>query len=154
MGLIVVNGVFRSVSGKGSVSAEGTVSGSVTIAAASLDTKNARRDEHLRSADFFGSDDNPDITFTANSIRPSSGGAASGGAAVDGTLTVRGNSRPLSFEAAVSAHGDAAPSGHRVSEIWLDAEVRVNRADFGLTWNFLGTMSVNSVITVHAVFIR
>ena len=46
-----------------------------------------------------------------------------------GALTVRGRTRPLSFDAAASAQGD---------EIWLDAEVHVNRADFGLTWNLLG----------------
>jgi polyisoprenoid-binding protein YceI len=141
MGLISVNGVFREVTGKGTVSGDGTVNGSVTIASASIDTKNARRDTHLRSADFFNSDDNPDITFTANSIRPSGRGVA-----VAGTLTVRGNGRPLSFDAAASTHGD--------SESWLDAEIRVDRGDFGITWNVLGTMSMISTITVHAVFTR
>ena len=43
---------------------------------------------------------------------------------------------------------------YTVSEIWLDAEVRINRADFGLTWNWLGAVSATSTLTVHAVFIR
>jgi polyisoprenoid-binding protein YceI len=45
---------------------------------------------------------------------------------VTGALTVRDHTRPLSFDAAASAQGDG--------EIWLDAEVHINRADFGLTW--------------------
>jgi polyisoprenoid-binding protein YceI len=51
-GLVPVNGVFREVSGNGTVSPDGEVSGTVTVAAASIDTKNTRRDTHLRSADF------------------------------------------------------------------------------------------------------
>ena len=52
-GLVPVNGVFREVRGHGTVSADGRVSGTVAVAAASIDTRNTRRDTHLRSADFF-----------------------------------------------------------------------------------------------------
>jgi polyisoprenoid-binding protein YceI len=65
---------------------------------------------------------------------------------VTGALTVRGRTRPLSFAAAVSLRDDA--------EICLDAEVPVNRADFGLTWNQLGLVSMNNTLTIHAVFTR
>jgi polyisoprenoid-binding protein YceI len=140
-GLVRVNGVFREVSGNGTVSPDGEVSGTVTVAAASIDTKNKKRDTHLRSADFFDSGSHPDITFTAAGIRPSGQGVA-----VAGALTVRGRTRPLSFDAAASVHGDG--------EIWIDAEVVINRADFGLTWNQLGMVSMNSTLTVHAVFTR
>ena len=140
-GLIPVNGVFREVSGNGTVSPEGEATGTLTIAAASIDTKNTRRDTHLRSADFFDSGNHRDITFTANRIRPSSQGVI-----VTGALTVRGRTRPLSFDAATSVHGDG--------EIWLDAKVRINRTDFGLTWNALGMVPATSTLTVHAVFSR
>ena len=63
-----------------------------------------------------------------------------------GVLTVRGRTRRLSFDAVASVQGDG--------EIWLDAVVRINRADFGLTWNWLGAVSAISTLTVHAVFIR
>ena len=129
MGLIPVNGVFREVSG------------TVTVAAASIDTKNAKRDTHLRSADFFDSDNHPDITFTADDIQ-----ASGQGAMVTGTLTVHGRTRPLAFDAVASVQGDGG--------IWLDAEVHVNRADFGLTWNQLGRVAVNNTIIIHAVFAR
>ncbi len=62
-----------------------------------------------------------------------------------GALTVLGRTRPLSFAAAASVQGD---------EIWLDAEVHVNRADFGLTWNLLGMVSMNTILTIHAASTR
>ena len=139
MGLIPVKGVFREVRGKGTVSADGAVSGTVRVSAASIDTENTRRDTHLRSTDFFDSDNNPDITFIVDGIRPSGESVA-----VTGALTVRDRTRPLSFEAAASVLGDG--------EIWLDAEIHVNRGDFGLAWNFLGMASMNNILTIHAVF--
>ena len=141
MGLIPVNGVFRDVSGNGAIAADGEVSGTVTVAAASIDTKNTRRDAHLRSADFFDSGNHPDITFTADDIQPSGRGVA-----VTGMLTVRGRTRPLSFDAAASVRADGG--------IRVDAEVHVHRADFGLTWNRMGMISMTNTLTIHAVFTR
>jgi hypothetical protein len=63
---------------------------------------------------------------------------------VTGALTVRGRTRRLSFDAAASVPGDG--------EVWLDAEVHINRADFGLTWNLMGMASMNNSFTIHAVF--
>jgi len=140
-GLVRVHGVFRKVSGNGAVGPDGEVSGTVTVAAASIDTKNTRRDTHLRSATFFDSGHHPDITFTADGIQPSGQGVA-----VTGLLTVRDHTRPLSFEATASVQGDG--------EVWLDAEVHVNRAEFGLTWNPMGLISVDNTLTIHAVFTR
>ena len=141
MGLIPVSGVFGEVSGTGTVAADGKVSGTVTVAAASIDTKNTRRDTHLRSADFFDSGNHPDITFTADDIQ-----ASDQGAMVTGTLTVHGRTRPLVFDVVASVQGDGG--------IWLDAEVHVNRADFGLTWNRMGMVSMNNTLIIHAVFTR
>src|SRR5262249_49826037 len=84
-GLAPVKGVFGTISGTGTVSPDGKVSGILTVAAASIDTKNSRRDTHLRSADFFDSATYPNITFTADAIRPSANGVT-----VSGALTVRG----------------------------------------------------------------
>ena len=140
-GLLRVNGVFREVSGNGTVSPDGEVSGILTVAATSIDTRNGRRDRHLRSADFFDSDNYPDITFTVEGIRPSGHGVT-----VTGVLSIRDRARPLSFDAAA-----AVPGG---SEVWLDAEVLINRADFGLTWNLMGLVAMDSTLTVHAVFTR
>ena len=140
-GLVPVKGVFREIAGHGSVSADGAVRGTIRVAAASIDTGNKRRDTHLRSADFFDSANNPNITFTTDGIRPSGQGVA-----VTGVLTVRDRTRPLAFEAAATFP--------EFGEICLDAEVHVNQVDFGLTWNLLGTVSKDNTLTIHAVFTR
>jgi polyisoprenoid-binding protein YceI len=67
--------------------------------------------------------------------------------AVTGTLTVRGRTRPLSVDSAATVRQD-------YGEIWLDAEVPVNRADFGMSWNVMGMASMRNILTVHAVFTR
>jgi polyisoprenoid-binding protein YceI len=139
-GLRPLTGVFLQVTGNGTVSAAGEVTGTITVAAGSIDTKNKQRDKHLRSADFFDIATHPDFTFAVEDIRP-----ASGGVRVTGGLTVRGRTRPVSFDATVSSLD---------GEVWLDGEVPVNRADFGLTWNRLGIASMNNTIVVHAVFTR
>lgn len=141
MGLLAVKGVFRDLSGHGTVSADGTVTGTITVAAASVDTRNTRRDTHLRSAEIFDSADHPDITFTADGIRPSSRGVT-----VTGALTVRGHTQPLSFEAVASNPGDG--------EVWLDAAARIDRTEFGLTWKGDGIASKTCSLTIHAVFTR
>jgi polyisoprenoid-binding protein YceI len=139
-GLVPVKGVFREVTGTGTVSAAGDATGTITVAARSIDTKNKKRDEHLRSADFFDVARTPDITFAVEQVTPSAEGVT-----VSGALTVRDRTRPVSFAARVS--GDEA-------QVVLDGEIEVNRADFGLTWNQLGMASMNNTITVHAVFTR
>ncbi len=58
-GMVTVKGTFTGVSGEGEVRPDGTVRGAVTLDAASLDTKHTKRDEHLRSADFFDVEHHP-----------------------------------------------------------------------------------------------
>ena len=139
-GLLPVRGVFGQVTGHGTVTPAGQVAGTLTIAAGSIDTKNKMRDKDLRSAKLFDIASHPDITYTVDGIQP-----AGGGARVTGSLTVRGRTRPLAFDATVSAAPD---------EVRLDAEVPVNRADFGLTYSPLRMASLHNTITVHAVFTR
>ena len=107
------------------MSPQGEVRGTVTVASASVDTKNGQRDKHLRSDDFFSSDAHPDITFTVDGITPSGEGVT-----VSGTLKVRDRTKQLSFAAAAAASGEG--------EIAIDAQVHVNRADFGMTWKQMG----------------
>jgi polyisoprenoid-binding protein YceI len=145
-GLRPLHGVFRQVSGSGTVTTAGDVSGVVTVAAGSIDTKNSIRDKHLRSADFFDIASHPDLTFAVDGVAPDDGATpADGRVRVTGSLTVRGRTRPASFGATVSATDD---------EVRLDGELRVNRTDFGLTWNRMGIASVDNTIVVHAVFTR
>jgi polyisoprenoid-binding protein YceI len=138
--LLPLHGIFREVSGNGTVTAAGNASGVITVGAGSIDTRNPRRDNHLRSADFFDVANHPDFTYAADSVS-----LADGGARITGRLTVRGRTLPAPFDARVCITD---------GEVWLDGQLQVNRADFGLTWNFLGIASVHNTIGVHAVFTR
>jgi polyisoprenoid-binding protein YceI len=139
-GLLPVRGVFGQVTGNGTVTEAGQVTGTLTVAAGSVDTKSKARDKDLRSAKLFDIANHPDITYTVDGMRP-----AGEGVRVTGSLTVRGRTRPLSFDAKVSA---------TAGEVELDAAVPVNRADFGLTYSPLRMASLHNTITVHAVFTR
>jgi len=140
-GMVTVKGVFGQASGQGTVTPAGEVSGTLTVHAASIDTKNKKRDTHLRSADFFDSDTYPDITFTVDRASPSGQGVT-----VSGSLTVRDRTRPVTFDAQVSLIS--------AGEMSLDAEVQVDRSEFGLAWNRLGMASMHNTIIVRAVFTR
>src|SRR5438045_8829877 len=73
-GLRPLDGGFHQVTGNGTVTAAGEVSGVVTVAAQSIDTKNSTRDKHLRSADFFDVATHPDLTFAVDGVAPAAGG--------------------------------------------------------------------------------
>jgi len=140
-GLVPVKGTFGEVSGEATITPSGEVTGTITVGAASVSTKNKKRDEHLRSADFFNSEVYPHIVFTAQQVTVSDDGAT-----ITGTLQVRDKTVPLTFPATVAAIGD--------DSIVLDAQVHVDRTDFGLTWNQLGMSSNQNALTLHAVLAR
>jgi polyisoprenoid-binding protein YceI len=138
----VVDAKPSTIAGRSAASSPcGEVTRTITVAARSIDTKQKRRDDHLRSADFFDVDSYPVITFTVDKII-----AAGTGLTVSGQLSVRGRTRRVSFDLSVS-HFDG-------NEAHLDGELHVNRADFSLTWNRLGMASVSNIVTVQAVFTR
>ena len=138
--LLPLRGVFGQVSGHGTITEAGDASGVITVRAESVDTKNPTRDKHLRSADFFDVANHQELTFAADSVTPTDDGVR-----VAGTLTVRDRTNPASFDATVSTAD---------REIVLDGALKVNRADYGLTWNFIGIAAMDAVIAVHAVFTR
>jgi polyisoprenoid-binding protein YceI len=140
-GLVPVTGIFREVSGEGSIGPEGEVSGTLRVTAASIDTGNGRRDQHLRSADFFDSAQHQDMTFTLHGIEP-----AGPEVTLTGALTIRGRTRPLSLAATLTVVDGAG--------LRLEAETPVNRAAFGLTWNLLGAIPMDNTLTVCAVLFR
>jgi polyisoprenoid-binding protein YceI len=140
-GLAPVKGVFGDLEGNAVVSPTGEVTGQIAVATGTLDTKNAKRDTHLRSDDFFLSEKYPAITFSLEKITP-----AGEGATVSGTLTVRDRSHPISFPVTATLSSDGA--------VVLDATIQVDRSEFGLTWNQLGMASMKNTVTIHAVFTK
>lgn len=141
-GLVTVKGAFAAVAGQGEVRADGSAVGTLTLDVASLDTGNAKRDTHLRSAHFFDADHHPEVTFAVRSAELRDGDAVH----VVGQLTVRGISRPLSFTARLV---DARPDA-----LTLTGEFTVDRAAFGMGWNQLGMIRGLTSVTASLRFTR
>jgi len=141
-GMVPVRGTFGTVSGQGTVGEDGSVSGQLVIDAASLDTKNKKRDTHLRSADFFNVEKYPSVTVTVDS-------AVLDGSSLKctGTMEAAGKSVPISFTATVESTGADA--------VALKAVLPMARSTFGMTWQQLPGMVKDAAAgTVTARFVR
>ena len=103
-------------------------SGTLTIKAASLETHDERRDEHLRSADFFDAATYPELRFESRRIEREHGNDYR----IIGDLTVRGITREVELKAEVTGPVRDPMAGERLG---LSAETKINRKDFGLNWN-------------------
>ena len=95
-----VKGRFTQVTGAAVISAAGEATGTITVAAASVDTEVKKRDDHLRSADFFDAGQYPDISVSITSVTLADDGES---ATFSGTLTVRDQTRPVTISGKVSA---------------------------------------------------
>jgi len=100
----------------------------VTIKTASIDTHNERRDNHLRSADFFAADSFPTITFKSTKVTP----GAEGKMKIDGDLMIRGISRAVTLDASFLGSGSMGPMGKIAG--W-EANTTINRKDFNVLWD-------------------
>ncbi len=98
-----------------------------TIEAASIDTGVADRDNHLRSADFLDVEKHPHISFSSRSVEK-----AGSDYRVQGDLTIRGTTRPVTLEVEALGSGKDPWGNQRMG---FAARATVNRKDFGLTWN-------------------
>lgn len=100
---------------------------SVTIDAVSVDTDNEKRDGHLRSADFFETETFPTITFVSTKVK-----AQKDGLKVIGNLTIKG----VTKEVTLDVEGPSGPVDFMgTKKMAATASTRINRTDFGLTWN-------------------
>jgi polyisoprenoid-binding protein YceI len=140
-GLVKVKGRFSRVAGVAMVSAGGDIRGSLTVEARSIDTGHHKRDEHLRSADFFTVDTYPHFAFTAERVDWSGPEPV-----VEGSLQVRDCTRPLRVPVQVSTGG--------ADVLDLSAEVVLNRADYGMDWNRMGAAKMVITLNIQAVFVR
>jgi polyisoprenoid-binding protein YceI len=102
----------------------------IEIDASSIDTQDENRDAHLRSGDFFGVEEHPTISFRSTGVRPAAGETHW---QVDGDLTIRGVTRPVTVEVEfLGAQVD--PWGNQ--RIGFSGVVpEVDREAWGLTWN-------------------
>jgi polyisoprenoid-binding protein YceI len=140
-GLAKVRGRFKAVEGSGLVGEDATVSGTIVFDAKSIDTKNKKRDTHLRSDDFFEVEKYPTFSYSAISATPTDDGRLK----VTGSLTIRDQSRPL--ELLVTA---TQPAPGRAT---LTAEAQIDRRQWGMTWAKMGAGVINQVV-IEAQFTR
>ena len=102
----------------------------IEIDANSIDTKDETRDAHMRSNDFFGVEDHPTISLRSTGVRP---GAGESEWKVDGDLTIKGTTRPVTVDVEFLG-GAIDPWGNQ--RIGFSGVIpEVNREDWGLTWN-------------------
>ncbi|MBA2518316.1 MAG: YceI family protein [Chloroflexia bacterium] len=100
----------------------------VSIDADSVDTRDAKRDEHLRSNDFFGAGDDPQITFASTRIEPRRGDDYN----VFGNLTIRGVTKEVLLDTTFNGVA-VSPWGQHVAS--FSATTEISRKDFGVNWN-------------------
>ena len=99
----------------------------VNIDAASIQTADERRDDHLRSGDFLDVEHHPEITFRSTSVEPGRKGHWN----VSGDLTIRGVSRSVVLDVELEGVGSAYGGPRAV----FSGTIEVDREEFGLTWN-------------------
>jgi polyisoprenoid-binding protein YceI len=99
----------------------------VTMKAASIDTRSEQRDTHLRSADFLDVEHYPEVTFKSTRIEGTKEEFK-----LTGDLTIRGTTRPITLDATYEGSGKDPWGGTRAS---FSAHGKFDRRDYGLTWN-------------------
>lgn len=126
-----VKGQFTGVSGTLTLDAADITNSKIeaSIDAASINTREEQRDAHLRSADFFDVDRFPTLSFKSTRVLRSGDDELE----VEGDLTIHGVTRNVRF----SVEGPTAPGkdpwGN--TRIGVSATTKINRKDYGLTWN-------------------
>ncbi len=147
LGLVEVKGIFRKFAG--TVNLEDNIAKSsvnVTIDAASVDTGVEKRDEHLKTADFFDVAKYPTITFVSKKVTP----AGQGKLKVTGDLTIHG----ITKEAVLNVTGPTKEVKDPKGNIrrGLSATTTINRPDYGLTYNSIlenGGLAIGNKLTIN-----
>ena len=128
MGVGKSKGRFGTFSGE-IVTAADPLESSVTatIDINSIDTRNADRDGHVRSADFFDAEQFPTATFRSTGVRQDGADFL-----IDGELTLKGVTKPVTFEFDFGGFGQDPYGNYKAG---ATAKTKINREDFGLTYN-------------------
>ena len=137
-GLMTVKGSFASYDGTLDLAATPAVE--LTIQAATLDTKLAKRDEHLRSLDFFDVADHPQVRFISDRAELDRDTLR-----VQGHLHAAGRSIPLAFDATVREIG---------GELEIEATTEADHRELGMNWSPLGILRAPSKLIVRGRLVR
>lgn len=142
LGLLKVEGSFKVTSGTLAVSARGDVAGSLRVDAASVQTGIAKRDNHLRSADFFHAAEHPHFDFTLSSISSQDAGTH----AFAGDLEIRGRRLPLAAPLTIEAAG-----GDRLH---LSTTADADHGAAGFKWTKPGMIRGRIPVSAEIVLVR
>lgn len=129
MAFAKVRGSFGKFEGTINFDKDNVASSSVnmTVDTTSVNTADENRDNHLRSNDFFGAEENPNLTFVSTGVSGSADDFK-----INGDLTMNGVTKPVTFDAEFNGSGQS-PMG---VEVWsFSADAKVNRKDFDMNWN-------------------
>ena len=132
---MTVTGHFEEFHGRLDLSEDPAIE--LTIEAASLQTGHRKRDEHLRSSDFFDADNHRRVQFVSDSVVPQGDTLK-----VRGRLSARGRSIPVELDAAVRQVGGAL--------LEVTASVTAPHRELGMTWSPLGMIRPRSELRVRA----
>ncbi|MDX1906543.1 MAG: YceI family protein [Bacteroidia bacterium] len=147
-GIAETEGFFQHYSGT-VISTEADFSDAqveLTLEVGSLNTLDASRDQHLQSADFFDAAHHPQLYFSSTSLTPS----ASGHYLLQGDLTMRGITHPVSLDLVFGGVVPRDPFGHTKAGFY--ASGTLNRKDWGINWNTLldtGGWAVSDTVTIR-----
>ena len=100
-----------------------------SIDVGSIDTRDAQRDGHLKSADFFDVEKYPNITFKSTNIKATGAGRG----IVEGDLTIHGVTRKVALD--VEGPGEPGKDPWGNTRMAVSATTKISRKDYGLTWN-------------------
>lgn len=141
-----VRGEFSKMSGRVDYDPKnvGATRIEATIEAGSINTRDAKRDAHLKSPDFFDADKHPTLTFRSKRVEQRGGRLA-----VTGELTLHGVTREVVLEVEGPTPPVKDPWGNE--RIGATATTTINRRDFGLTWN--RALETGGVVVGEAVSI-
>jgi polyisoprenoid-binding protein YceI len=131
LGVATVRGQFRKVTGEIALDDPddpSTGRGTIVIDAASIDTGNEGRDQHLRSADFLDVERFPQITFAVRKTERFGDNRYE----VDGDLTIRGVTREVKLD---YEHSGVVTDPYGNTKVGGTLTGTINRSDWGLTWN-------------------
>lgn len=142
-----VRGAFNEIEGGATIDGDdfGKSTAWLTIQASSIDTRNEQRDAHLRSNDFLGMDEYPEITFVSTGVRQT------GETSLDltGDLTIKGVTKSVTIP--FELEGTAIdPMGNL--RVGFEGSVSISRQEFGITWN--ATLETGGVLVSDKVVLE
>ncbi len=139
--VVKVDGTLRATEGDGAVDGNGQVTGRIVVDANSIDTNSNRRDTHLRGADFFEVEKYPTMVFDVTGAHLDGPDRCT----IEGTLTIRGVTRFVEFQAALWMEDDGA--------VTVDARSDIDRSEWGMAWAMMGA-GLDNQVAARATFVR